>query len=117
MAMTIAERAYLDARTMLALEKNKERVSRILESRGMKAGLAAELVDQVFSDNQRQNRKGALGKLLLSGLIMLVFGGIFLATGRLYYIVLPFAAVGVLWGLISYASASGYEITVDSDGD
>jgi uncharacterized protein YoaH (UPF0181 family) len=117
MAMSDAERAYIDARSMLALEKNKERVARTLTSRGMKAGQASDLVDQVFRDNQSENRKGAMGKMLISGLILAAFGGIYLTTGRLFYIILPFAAFGFLWGIVSFLIASGYEITSDGDDD
>lgn len=117
MAMSDAERAYIDARSMLATEKNKERVARTLTSRGMKAGQASDLVDQVFRDNQSENRKGALGKLVMSGLILAAFGGVYLTTGYLFYIILPIAAIGFLWGIISFLIASGYEITVDDGGD
>jgi uncharacterized protein YoaH (UPF0181 family) len=117
MAMSNAERAYLDARSMLALEKNKDRVSRTLQSRGMKAGEAADLVDQVYRDNQATNRKSALGKILLSGLGLVVFGGVFLFTGRLFFIILPIVAIGFLWGIISFLTAPGYEIAVDNSDD
>jgi len=117
MVMPNAERAYLDARSMLALEKNKERVARTLTSRGMTAGQAGDLVDQVFSDNQSENRKGAIGKMLVSALILAAFGGVYLTTGRLFYIILPFAAFGFLWGIVNFLIASGYEIAADDNDD
>ena len=117
MAMSDAERAYLDARSMLALEKNKERVARTLTSRGLKAGQASDLVDRVYRDNQSENRKGAMGKMLISGLILVAFGGVYLATGRLFYIILPFAAIGLIWGTINFMIASGYEIAADGGDD
>lgn len=117
MPMSDAERAYIDARSMLALEKNKERVARTLTTRGMKAHQASDLVDQVYRDNQSENRKGAMGKLVLSGLILAAFGGIYVATGRLFYIILPIAAFGFLWGIVSFLIASGYEISSDGGDD
>lgn len=117
MPMSDAERAYIDARSMLALEKNKERVVSTLQTRGVKAHLASDLVDQVFRDNQTENRKGALGKMVISALILAAFGGVYVATGRLFYIILPFAAFGLLWGIVSFLIASGYEIAADGGDD
>ncbi len=110
MAISNAERAFLDARNVLSQERSKEKTSRILQSRGLSANQASELVEAVFADNKRTNRKTAITKMLLSAGSLVLFGGIYLFTGRLFYIILPIAAFGFLWGLISAFTASGWDI-------
>ncbi len=92
--LTNAERARLDVANLLAQERSKDKTARILSSRGLSSAQAVELVDSVFAENRSMNRKAALGKVLLSGLGLLVFGGIFVATGRIFFIILPLAGIG-----------------------
>jgi hypothetical protein len=115
--MTSAERSRLAVADLLAQERSKEKAARILTSRGLSAAQAMELVDSVFCEIRGQNRKTALGKVILSFLGIVVFGGIFLATGRLFFIILPLAGIGLLWGGIQWLTASGFEVAVDSGGD
>jgi hypothetical protein len=44
-----------------------------------------------------------------SAALLVVFGGIFLATGQLFFIIIPFAAAGFLWGAIQLIFAVGYD--------
>ncbi len=117
MAMTDAERVYISTRELLGREKNKEKVVRILMSRGANAVSASEMVDTVFGDIQSHNRRASIGKIIMSGLGLLVFGGIFIFTGHLFFIILPLAGVGFLWGIITFLTASGYELVVEDASD
>ena len=117
MAMSDADRVYLNAHNILSQEKSKDKAARVLKSRGMPEGQARELIDQIFKDNQAANRKTAYGKIGLSAASLVLFGGIFVFTGRLFYIILPLAAIGFLWGLITALTADGFDIAVDSGDD
>jgi hypothetical protein len=115
MVMSAEERAYLQARNLLAEHKNKEKAARELSFKGMGKERAIALVDQVFADNLRENRKYAVPKMVGSGLMFLVLLGVFLSTGRLYLIWLPVCAVGFLWGLANIVLTDGFEIPTDLD--
>lgn len=110
MAMSPAERAHLDARELLAQERSIDKAARRLAGRGMAEAQARSLVEQVFHENRAANRRTAIAKIGLSALALVVFGGVLLFTGYLFYILLPVAAIGLLWGLIQFATASGIEI-------
>jgi hypothetical protein len=114
MTLSTAKRAYLDTKRLLATEKNLESVARTLQTRGMKADDAQDLVEQVFRDNQAENRKRALFKMLGSGALLVIFVGIFLSSGTLFYIILPFAAISFLWGMVGYLTASGFVVPIRS---
>ena len=76
-----------------------ESIDRITKAiKGMGPDQARDLVLKVRGIMKWEVRKQAFWKLLGSFLLLLVFGGIFVATGRLFYIILPFAAAGFLWG-------------------
>ena len=112
MTLSTAKRAYLDTKRLLATEKNIESVARTMQTRGMKADEAQDLVERVFRDNKAENRKRAMFKMLGSGALFVIFVGIFLASGTLFYIILPFAAISFLWGMVSYLAASGFVVPV-----
>jgi hypothetical protein len=87
-----------------------ESIDRICKGiRGMRQDQARELVLKVRSVMKWEIRKHAFWKMLGSFALLVVFGGIFLATGRLFFIILPFAAAGFLWGLIQLVFAVGYD--------
>jgi len=87
-----------------------ESIDRITKAiKGMRPDQARELVLKVRGIMKWEVRKQAFWKMLGSFLLLLVFGGIFLATGRLFYIILPFAAAAFLWGAFQLVFALGYD--------
>jgi hypothetical protein len=87
-----------------------ESIDRIVTAiKGMRPEQARDLVLQVRSLMKWEVRKQAFWKMLGSLVLLLIFGGIFLATGRLFFIILPFAAAGFLWGAIQLVFAVGYD--------
>jgi hypothetical protein len=114
-AMSPAERAFLDARNLLSQERSKAKAARILQSRGLSVSQATELVDEVFKDNIRTNRRSAIAKILMSAGSLVLFGAIFFFTGHLFFIILPLAGIGFLWGIIKAMTASGWEIDASSN--
>jgi len=88
-----------------------EKIDRICKGiRGMRPDQSRDLVLKVRSLMKWEIRKYAFWKMLGSLVLLLVFGGVFLATGTLFYIILPFAAFGFLWGLIQLVFAVGYDL-------
>ncbi|MBA3938652.1 MAG: hypothetical protein H0X38_14460 [Planctomycetes bacterium] len=117
MAMTDAQRVYLNAHNILSQEKSKDKAAQVLKSRGMSEAQARALIDEVFRDNQAANRKTAFVKIGLSALSLVVFGAIFVFTGRVFFIILPLAAIGFLWGLIKALTADGFDIEAGGSDD
>ena len=115
MVMTNEERAYLLARNTLAEYKNKDKAVKDLIGKGIKKEVAAKLVDDVFENNKTENRKYAIPKMVLSGIIFIILLAVFMTTGVLYFIWLPVCAFGFLWGLFNMFMANGYEISTDLD--
>lgn len=91
-------------------EHSVDKIVKSLKGRGLHEFQARELVLKVRSAMKWQVRKAAFWKLLGSGALLAIFGGIFVATGTLFYIILPFAAFGFLWGLIQFVFAVGYDV-------
>ncbi len=111
MAITEQDRSYRVARSMLAQERNKERVARKLQAGGMGGPQAEELVRQVFSDNQSENRKSSFKKMIFSGFFLALAIGALLFTGRVFIVVFAISGFGFLWAwLVSCTQviASGY---------
>ena len=117
MAMSDADRVYLNAHNILSQEKSKDKAARVLKSRGMPEPQARALIDEIFRDNQAANRKTAFVKIGLSALSLVVFGAIFVFTGRVFFIILPLAAIGFLWGLIKALTADGFDIEAGGSDD
>jgi formate/nitrite transporter FocA (FNT family) len=84
-----------------------ERIAKMI--RGMSADQSKELVQTVHRAMKWNVRKQAFWKMLGSAVLLAIFGGVFLATGRLFFIILPFAAAGFLWGAIQFVFALGYD--------
>jgi len=84
-----------------------DRVTKMI--RGMQPAQARDLVLKVRSAMKWNVRKQAFWKMLGSAVLLVIFGGIFLATGRLFFIILPFAVAGFLWGAIQLIFAVGYD--------
>lgn len=117
MVMSEEGRAYYKALGLLGQERNVDRVKRILVADGMKPMAADDLVDSVHADIRSHNRKKAVMKFVISGLLLLVFGGIYVFTGRLFFIMLPLAGIGAIWGFIKFVTASGYELDSADEDD
>ena len=87
-----------------------EKVERITKMiRGMQPAQARDLVLKVHGAMKWEVRKQAFWKMLGSGVLLAIFGGIFLATGRLFFIIIPFALAGFLWGAIQFVFAVGFD--------
>jgi hypothetical protein len=84
-----------------------DRVTKMI--RGMHAAQARDLVLKVRTAMKWNVRKQAFWKMLGSAALLVVFGGIFLATDQLFFIIIPFAAAGFLWGAIQLIFAVGYD--------
>jgi hypothetical protein len=84
-----------------------DRVTKMI--RGLSAHQARDLVLQVRSAMKWSVRKQAFWKMLGSLVLLVIFGGIFFATGRLFFIIIPFAIAGFLWGAIQLVFAVGYD--------
>lgn len=87
--------------------ESPDRVAKMIK--GLKPNQAKDLVLKVRGAMKWNVRKQAFWKMLGSLALLLVFGGIFAATGRLFYIILPFAVAGFLWGTIQLIFAVGYD--------
>jgi uncharacterized protein YoaH (UPF0181 family) len=117
MAMSDKERAYYKVVGLLGQERNIERVKKMMMSNGIAAGEADQLVDSVYNDIKSHNRKKAIWKIVISAILLLIFGVIMISTGILFYIILPFSAIGLLWGVVKLMTASGYELDSSDEGE
>lgn len=84
-----------------------DRVSKMI--RGMQPAQARDLVLKVRSAMKWNVRKQAFWKMLGSAVLLVIFAGIFLATGRVFFIIIPFAVAGFLWGAIQFIFAVGFD--------
>jgi hypothetical protein len=87
--------------------ESPDRVAKMI--RGMPPAQARDLVLKVRGIMKWEVRKQAFWKMLGSGVLLAIFGGIFLATGRLFFIIIPFALAGFLWGAIQFVFAVGFD--------
>jgi len=115
MSFTDEDRLVLQVRELLAAQRNKDVVVNYYVNQGMDPAEAREMVYSIFKENRWENRKTALGILIGGGIGTTVFVGIFLSTGRLFYIWLPICAVAFLGGLAKFIMASGYEVEAEDD--
>jgi hypothetical protein len=95
--------------------RNPEKVKQGLVAKGMHPVKADEFVDHVHKALKWEIRKGALGKMIGSGVILAIFLLIFAFTGHLFFLIIPITGVGFLWGLGQFIFASGYEVQAESD--
>ncbi len=109
MALSDQERIYLDTVGLLQEKRNRKKTERVLCQRGLTEVQAKAMVDRAHRELKWEVRKGALGKLIVSGLGLVVIGIILLTTGDLYYIWAVFAGFGFCWGLAQFIFAAGYE--------
>ena len=84
-----------------------DRITKMI--RGMQPAQARDLILKVRGIMKWEVRKQAFWKMLGSLVLLLVFGGIFLATGHLFFIIIPFAVAGFLWGAIQLVFAVGFD--------
>jgi hypothetical protein len=95
--------------------KNPDKVKEDLVAKGMHRVKADEVVDAVHKALKWEIRKGALVKMVGSGLVLGLFLLIFVFTGHLFFIIIPITAVGFLWGLGQFVFATGYEVPANND--
>jgi hypothetical protein len=109
-------RLLLEARELLAKQRNLKVVVNFYTNRGMAPDDARDLVYGIYNENLRENRKFAFNWLAGGGVgvvisIMLLFvGGLNLLT----IVALPLCAIALLIGVGRFLVASGYEM-VDDD--
>lgn len=106
-------RLILEARNLLHKQRNKDAVVNYYVNRGMDPDEARAMVHSIFKENLTENRKSATGWLLGGGIGILVFGGIWVATGRLNFLTLvglPACGLGLIVGVGRFLVASGYEM-------
>jgi hypothetical protein len=84
-----------------------DRVTKMI--RGLSPPQARDLVLKVRSAMKWNVRKQAFWKMLGSLVLLVIFGAIFLGTGRVFFIIIPFAIAGFLWGAIQLVFAVGYD--------
>lgn len=115
MSFTDQDRLVIEVRELLFKQRNKDAVVNYYVNRGMAPEEAHELVYSIYKENLWENRKTALGVMIGGGIGTAIFVGIFLGTGRLFYIWLPICAVAFLGGIAKFLMASGYEMEVEDD--
>jgi hypothetical protein len=89
--------------------KNPEKVKRFLVAKGLDEARADAAVDQVHGALKSAIRKKALLKMIGSGVVLGIFLAIYFSTGHLFFIIIPIAGFGFLWGLAQFIFAAGYE--------
>jgi hypothetical protein len=115
MAFTDEDRRIIEVRELLYKQRNKDAVVNYYVNRGMDPDEAREMVFSIYKENLWENRKMALGTMIGGGIGTTIFVGIYLSSGRLFYIWLPLCAIAFLVGVAKFIMASGYEMNVEED--
>lgn len=108
-------RLRLEARELLARQRNLKTVVNFYVNRGMTPDQAQELVYAIYHENLRENRRFSFTWLVggSSGLVvaigLLVFGGWNLLT----IVAVPLCAIALIIGAGRFLVASGYEMIED----
>lgn len=105
-------RRLLEARELLAKQRNLKTVVQFYINRGMSPEEAQELVYSIYRENLKENRKfsfnwlvgGAVG--LVIGIALLVFGGWNILT----IVAVPLCILALIIGIGRFLVASGYEM-------
>jgi hypothetical protein len=113
MNFTDADRAVIEVREMLTKYRNKDAVTKTLHNRGMDAQEARDFVYSIHKANLSVNRKSSLATVVISGGIFAILVAIWVSTGRLFVVWLPISGIAMLWGLVKFFTASGYEVESD----
>jgi hypothetical protein len=113
MSLTETDRLANEVRELLYKTRNKEQVTRVLQGRGMDPDEARQWVRAIHKDNLWTNRKTSLGAIIGAGLVVVILTAIWIFTGRLFVVWLPLSVIALLWGIVKFLTASGYEIEDD----
>ncbi len=98
-ALLTYHKEYRNAKSYLRTLRNREKAVDKLSSSGVPLNEAYELVDYIITKNVASGIKNGVLYSMGAALIIAVFSGIFLITGRLYFIILPLAAIALFKGL------------------
>lgn len=106
-------RLLLEARSLLAKQRNKDAVVNYYTNRGMDPDEAREMIYSIYQENLSENRKSAMGWLLGGGGGMVLFILLLFVGGW----VTLFSLVGIFIGLVilligvgRFCIAKGYEM-------
>ena len=108
-------RLLLEARELLAKQRNLNVVVTYYTNRGLPPDQARDLVYGIYRENLRENRKFAFNWFVGGGvgmaiaIILLLVGGLNLLT----IVALPLGAIALLIGVGRFLVASGYEMVED----
>ncbi len=108
---------YHKVHRVLKQSKNKNKArDRILEE-GVNEMDANRIVDYVYSDNIKSNRKLGVYYFLGAGLGVIALLLVWAATDRLYYILLPIAGIAVIMGFVQMLFPSGYSVMIPTESE
>lgn len=110
------EKLYLTTANLLQRHGDMRKAADALVADGLAEHAAQEITGIVHRDIKAHNRKMAFNKMIGSGILLAIFGAIYLVSGVLFYIILPLAAIGFVWGLAGLFITSGCTMEAE-DGD
>ena len=112
----VDDRTVLEIRELLRQTRNRDGVVRVIQNRGMEEADAQELVYSIHKANLSANRKGALYKMIGSGVVLALMLLILLGAHRIspvLLIALLASGAGFIWGFAGFVMANGYEVDPD----
>lgn len=107
--MNISDKVLQDAYRFLAEERNRDKAANRLRQKGLPAEEASLVINLVHASIKAGIRKQAFMKMIGGAIALVIFIGVLLATGYLFYIILAVAAFSFLYGLAQLIFATGYE--------
>jgi hypothetical protein len=113
MAFTAMDRTVIEIRELLAKTQDKDKVVRVMQTRGMPPEEARDLVFAIYRENLSANRKTSLAGLIGCGFVTVLSGGALVATHGLIGalgVVALISFIGFLWCLVKFVTAKGYEV-------
>lgn len=108
-------RLLLEARELLAKQRNLKTVVNFYVNRGMDPEQARDMVYGIYNENMRENRKFSFNWLVGGGvglvvaIVLLLIGGLNILT----IIALPICVIALIIGVGRFLVASGYEMIED----
>ena len=116
MSFSPMDRTVIEIRDFLAKTQDKDKVVRVMQTRGMPPDEARDLVYAIYKENLSSNRKTSLAGLIGCGFVTVLAGGALIATHGLIGalgVVALIALLGFLWSLVKFLTAKGYEVEQD----
>ncbi len=103
-------RVMIEARNLLASERDRDLAAQKLCGFGVNLDQANAIVRGIFKENQRHNRKQSFVKMIggIGGLALV--GALLVFAHRLFYWILIISAISAVWGLAGFIGADGYEL-------